>query len=471
MIESAILLSLLASAPAPLVASGSPGAQDDWSGWRGPGGNGVATGPLPIQWSEEENVRWKVPIPGKGLSSPVALDGRIYLTTAVATGEAQPAPEPQAGGRGGRGGRGAPPVEQDFLVLAFDHASGEVLWETVVTTATPHEGTHPDGSFASPTLTTDGERLYASFGSTGIFALDLEGEVLWQTDLGDMSIANSFGEGSSPALAGDKLILLWQHNGDSFLAALNAADGKEAWRQPRESGTSWCTPTCVETAEGTVVVVPGSTTTAYRAKDGEVVWTYAAVEAPRPEEAGGERGGRGGGRGGRGGRGGGGSSGVAASAVAEAGVVYLSTSSRGGSFVALAVEPKEAGPDGKSGPLLWQHAGDTPYIPSPILYDGVLYSLKSNSAILSALDAATGKVLYEGQRLDRLGDSYASPIAADGKLYFFSRDGTCEVVRAGKDFETLAVNVIEDGIDASPCVVGNTLVLRGGQHLYCIEAK
>jgi len=248
-----------------------------------------------------------------------------------------------------------------------------------------------------------------------------------------MNITNSFGEGSSPVLADGKLVILWQHDGDSFLAALDPADGKEVWRKERESGTSWCTPTCVETAAGTVVVVPGSTTTAYRAEDGEVLWSYAAP-APQVQEAGGGRGGRGGGGGGR--------SGVVTSAVADAGVVYLSTSSRGGAFLALEVEPKEAGPDGKSGPLLWSRAGDTPYIPSPILYDGILYSLKSNSAILSAMDAATGEVLYEGQRLDRLGDSYASPVAANGKLYFCSRDGTCEVVRAGKSAKPVGLTLL-----------------------------
>jgi len=464
MILSTALYSLLVSAPTPLPA------QEDWPGWRGPNGNGVAAGTLPLEWSEEKNVLWKADVPGKGLSSPVVFDGRIYLTSAVAIGEApEPQPEPEGNGRGGRGGRGgfgrsAPPVEHDFLVLALDHESGEILWEVVATTATPHEGTHGDGSFATPTLTTDGEKLFVSFGSVGIFAYDLEGELLWETDLGDMSIMNSFGEGTSPVLAGDKLMVLWQHSGDSFLAALSTADGKEVWRQARESGTSWCTPTCVESEAGTLVIVPGATTTAYRAADGEVVWTHTETAAAGQQDGGGRRGGRGG-------RGGGGGSTVVTSAVVDDGVVYLSTSSRGGSFVALHVEPQGTGPGGEPGQVAWSRVGDTPYIPSPILYDGILYSLKSNSAILSAMDAATGEVLYEGQRLEGLGDSYASPVAANGRLYFSSRDGTCEVIRAGAEFESLAVNVLDDSLDASPAIVGNTLLLRGGSYLYCIGAQ
>ena len=343
MILSAALTILLFTAPIP------PQDSQDWPGWRGPGGNGVAAGTPPIEWSEEKNVLWKTEIPGKGLSSPVSVGARIFLTSAVATGEApEPQPEPQdQEGRGGRGGfgrggfgRGAPPVEHDFLVMALDHETGEVIWEVVATSATPHEGTHGDGSFASPTITTDGEKLFVSFGSVGIFAYDLKGKLLWNTDLGDMSIMFSFGEGISPVLADDKLMILWQHNGDSFLVALNTEDGKEVWRQKRESGSSWCTPTCVTTEAGTLVIVPGATTTAYHAADGQVAWTHKTTASV--QQGGADRGGRGGrsGRGGRGGGGGGG--GVISSAVADDGVVYLSTSSRGGSFLALHVETTTA---------------------------------------------------------------------------------------------------------------------------------
>ena len=468
MILFAALTTLLFSAPT------APQDSQDWAGWRGPGGNGVAAGLPPLEWSEEQNVRWKTEIPGKGISSPVSVGGRIFLTSAVATGETpepEPQPEPQGTGRrGGRGGfgRGAPPVEHDFLVLAIDHETGEVIWEVVATTATPHEGTHGDGSFATPTIATDGETLFVSFGSVGIFAYDLQGKLLWKTDLGDMSIMFSFGEGISPVLADDKLMILWQHNGDSFLAALNTADGKEIWRQKRESGSSWCTPTCVETEAGTLVIVPGATTTAYHAADGRIAWTHKA--AATAQQGTGDRGGRGG-AGGRGRRGGGGGSGVIASAVAGDGVVYLSTGSRGGSFLALHIEAQEADGGEESDRVAWSRPGGTPYVPSPILYDGIFYSLKSNSAILLAVDAATGEVLYEGQRMDGLGDSYASPIAAGGRLYFTGRDGTCEVVRAGPKFESLAVNVLDDSIDASPAVVGNTLLLRGRTYLYCIAEQ
>src|SRR5262245_13907055 len=209
---------MLLIALAPLCSMLVPfSGSDSWAGWRGPHASGVAEGSPPIEWSESKNVRWKTAIPGKANSSPIVWGERVFLTTSVGTGKKADAPPPQDGDQDrGRGQRGTPaPIEeQDFVVLALDRKSGAIVWQKKVATAMPHEGTHPDGTYASPTPTTDGERVYTSFGSYGIYALTLAGEPVWQVDLGDMKVYNAFGEGSSPVLCGDLLLVNWDNEGD-----------------------------------------------------------------------------------------------------------------------------------------------------------------------------------------------------------------------------------------------------------------
>lgn len=486
----------------PLALSTLSGAthepQRDWPGWLGAGHGPVAEGAPPVNWSETSNVRWKVPIEGKGLSSPVVVGGVVYLTTAVPTG-AEPASKPEAEpearperpgrpdvppGRPGAGGRGGfmsstPPTEQEFRVLALDAATGAVRWSRLASTHTPHEATHGDGSFATPTIAVDAGRVYASFGSGGIFAYDLKGELLWQTDLGDMSVQGSFGEGSSPVVASGRLIVHWGHNGDSFLIALEGATGEEAWRQPRAPGTVWATPVVVRVGERELVVLAGPTTQAYDAKTGALAWFVGDDGQPKVEPA--EPDGRGGaggpaGRGGRGGPGGGGgmTMGAIATAAVADGRIFTSTGSRRGALVALSIAPPVSdAADTDAGALdrtLWSHEGDTPNIPSPLVLDGTLYVMKGNAGVLGAFDVATGAPHYVGQRLAGVADSYASPVAAGGHLYFTGRDGTFEVVRAGKEFASVAVNRLDDKFDATPAIVGDTLILRGAKQLYCIGA-
>ncbi len=472
------MLSLLAPRTlallATLVHAGSAGS-GEWPGWRGPGGSGVAPGSPPLAWSETENVRWKALIPGRGSSSPVVWGTRVFLTTAVATGKEAPAPAagpegPDRDGRGrgeeggegrgareggadgagappggaqerGRGRRDAPLQEQDFLVLALNRADGSLAWERTATTAMPHQGTHPDGNYASPTLVTDGEHVFASFGSFGVFAYTAAGEPLWQKDLGDMEIMGGFGEGSSPVLFGDVLLINWDHEGDSFLVALDKRTGAERWRQARPSGTTWTTPVVVQVGETAEVIVGAARTIAYDLADGHELWSYGAV----------------------GGRGGG----VITSPVVSDGLLVLATGNRDGEF--RAIELAAAKGEVKPGAgLLWTHAGDTPHIPSPLVFDGIVYALKANSGLLSAFDVGTGERLYGPTRMAGLANAYASPVAAGGRLYFVDREGATEILAAGPEFQSLAVNTLDEAFDASPAVAGDELYLRGREHLYCI---
>ena len=488
-----MLLTLLAASPALLTSPLINGTGDEWPGWRGPGANGVGVGSPPTEWSEGNNVKWKVALPGKGTSSPVVWGDRVFLTTAIPTETAPKEEEAESGGGGRRGGFGGrsmsvPIVEQEFVVLALDRADGSEIWRRTASTQMPHQGTHRDGSYATPTLVTDGEFVCASFGSYGIYTFTFDGEPVWNKDLGDMDIAGGFGEGSSPVLHGDSLVINWDHSGDSFVVALNRKTGDEIWRKERDAVTTWVSPMLVESKGGPLVVIGGAKTIAYRVSDGEEAWSYdssapAPVEeekddaadedegeeeddegeeeepAPRrrawPGTSGGSRGGSSGGMP---------RSGVVTSPVVHNGILLYSTGSRRGSFRAL----KLSEASGVVESALWTSEGDTPHIPSPIAYDGIFYSLKSNSGLISAYSVETGERLYGPERMVGLTDAYASPIAAGGNIFFVGRDGTTEVVAAGSEYKSVAVNELDETIDASPALAGDQLFLRGTSHLYCI---
>jgi outer membrane protein assembly factor BamB len=437
---AALAASLSAAAPSGSKAE----AERYWAQWRGPQANGVA--PLarpPVEWSETKNVRWKVAIPGKGSATPVVWGDRLYVLTAVpgekkaAAAPASPAAGPAAGGR--------PPLStppdtvQKFTVMALRRSDGKVLWEKVVREELPHEGTHPTASFASASAVTDGERVYAHFGSRGLYALDAGGKLLWEKDLGDMTIKLSFGEGSSPVLAGDRLFVQWDHEGDSFLVALDRKTGKELWRQKRDEKTSWATPLVVEHAGRSQVVTSATgRVRSYDASTGEVVWETTGMTQntiPTP--------------------------------VHLDGLVILTSGFRGNALLAVKLAEAKGDLDGSKA-IAWSLDRDTPYVPSPLLYGDLLYFLKGNNGLLSAFNARTGERLYGPERLEGVPNVYASPVGADGRIYVAGREGATAVVQQGPAFKVLAVNTLDDGFDASPVAVDGELYLRGQRFLYCI---
>lgn len=442
---SLMTLAALAASLSPAAPAGSKTEGERyWAQWRGPQSNGVA--PLarpPVEWSETKNVRWKVAIPGKGSATPVVWGDRLYLLTAVpgekkaAEAPASPAVDPAAGGRPRMST--PPDAVQKFTVMALRRKDGKVLWERVVREELPHEGTHPTASFASASAVTDGERIYAHFGSRGLYALDAGGKLLWEKDLGDMRIKLSFGEGSSPVLAGDRLFVQWDHEGDSFLVALDRKTGKEQWRQKRDEKTSWATPLVVEHAgRAQVVTSATSRVRSYDAATGELLWETPGMTQntiPTP--------------------------------VHLDGLVILTSGFRGNAL--LAVKLAEAKGDlGGSKAIAWSLDRDTPYVPSPLLYGDLLYFLKGNNGLLSAFNARTGERLYGPERLEGVPNVYASPVGADGRIYVAGREGATAVVQQGPAFKVLAVNTLDDGFDASPVAVDSELYLRGQRFLYCI---
>jgi len=434
---SAVALFLAGSWPA--VASANDGRY--WPQWRGPLGTGEAPkAKPPVEWSETKNVRWKIQIPGVGKSTPVVWEDLVILTSAVPTGKDVPPPATPAPAPGGRPAQVSPESAFEFVVLAYGRSDGKLRWQRTVKQEKPHEGLHKDGTYASGSALTDGKRIYAFFGSRGLYALDMKGRVLWQKDLGHMQTRNAFGEGASPALHRDTLVVTWDHEGADFIVALSAVDGKEKWRKQRDEPTTWATPLVVEHGgRGQVVVGGTNKLLSYDVETGDLVWQAAGLTMN-----------------------------VIPSPVAADGVVYAMSGFRGNALRAIRLADAKgeiAGPPA----LAWSYDKDTPYVPSPLLVGGGLYFLKSNSGILTSLDAASGTPRFS-ERLEALPNVYASPVAADGRIYVVGREGAAVVLAAGPQLKVLATNRLDDAFDASPALVDGELYLRGAKHLYRISA-
>jgi outer membrane protein assembly factor BamB len=422
------------------AAEGDVSAQhiQNWHQWRGPLASGVAPlGDPPLTWSETQNVRWKVRIPGDGSSTPVVWGDRLYVLSAEATdrpAEKPAEPHPDA--------KTQPPgVYYRFLVICLDRASGETIWQQTACEAVPHEGHHQSHSYAASSAVVDGRRVYAYFGSRGLYCFDLSGKQLWQREFGRMRTRYGWGEGATPALHGDTLIVPWDQEDESFVVALDAASGQERWRRERDEPTGWATPLIYEHGGRAQVVLNGTNRArCYDLKTGELIWecggqTVNAIPSP----------------------------------VLAGDRVICMSGYRG--YAAFAIPLDASGDITEAKSFLWSHSRGTPYVPSPLLADGLLYFTRVNSSILSCLDAKTGEVVYEGQRLDGLADLYGSPSAAAGRIYITDRDGATLVIKQGRAYEVLALNKLDDPIDASPVIVGKQLLLRGRRHLYCLEAQ
>lgn len=415
-------------------------AEDYWPAWRGPNANGVAVkGDPPITWSESENIKWKVEIPDSGDCTPIIWGDKIFLQTAVATAEDnRVAPPPQS-----ESGREIftrmPTVPYRFNVVCLDRETGKVLWERCAQEATPHEGHHPSSSFSASSIVTDGEKLWASFGSRGLHCYDLDGNHQWSAGLGQMLSFRAFGEGSSPVLAGDAVIVLADHEGDSKLIAFNKDTGERLWEKDRDEGTSWSTPLLTQVGDTFQVITSASKfIRSYDVKTGDLVWQCSGLPGP-----------------------------AVPSPVVGFGKVYCTVGYRG--YALLAIELGRTGDLSDSDAIAWQLDKNTPYVASPLLYGDRIYFLDTLKPSLSCYEAQTGKPVYVGQRLEGMKQIYASPMAVDGRIYFAGRKGSMIVIKHSDTFEVLAANSLDDeGFDASPVVVGDELYLKGDTYLYCI---
>lgn len=469
--KAAFSAALICVAAATAVAQPGDEDQKNWPHWRGPLVTGASpSGNPPTTWDEKTNIKWKVAIPGKGSASPIVWGDKLFLLTAIETqktallqetqpdrpganatqdrpeggrrgegrGRGGPGGPPGGGGRGGFGGGAAPISPYQFVVLCLDRNTGKILWKQVAREEVPHEGAHNTNTFASASAVTDGKLLYASFGSRGLYCYDLDGNLKWDVDLGDMQTRNSFGEGATPALHGDTLIVPWDHEGQDFVVALDAKTGEEKWRQTRDEPTTWSTPLVVPRGDGWQVVLSGTNRVrSYDLETGDTLW-----------ECGGQ------------------TTNVIPIPVANDEFVFAMSGFRGAALYAIPLDA--TGDLTDSDKVAWKRSEGTPYISSPVLSNGLLYFTKDRNAILTCVEAATGKEVYSNQRLPDMNTLYSSPVAAGGNVYFFSREGTGVVVKEGREFEVVATNKLDETIDASPAVVGDTMYVRGEKSLYCI---
>jgi outer membrane protein assembly factor BamB len=409
-------------------------AERFWPQWRGPYASGVSrTADPPVEWSETKNIRWKTEIPGRGSASPVVWGDRLFVLTAIpmgASGATSHDPKGQA----------RPRDVHRFTILAIDRRTGRVVWERTAREERPRAPSMGDGTWASSSAITDGQRVFAFFESSGLYAYNMDGTPLWQKHFGEKNMFAEVGEsGSTPVLYGNRLVVVWDHQGASFIAALNASTGQEIWRAERQDVDSWGTPLVVEQDGRAQVVTTGDKRVrSYDLETGRLVWEHDGLDMnPIP------------------------------SPVAENGMVFITAGFRSSRLHAIRLADAKGNLAGSTA-IAWTLDRDTPYVPSPLLYDGVLYLLKSNAGILSVFDARSGRPHYQLQRLNGLPEVYSSPVAARGRIYITSRDGTTLVIRHGSRFEVLATNTLDDGFDASPALVDNDLYLRGNRYLYCI---
>jgi len=426
------------------VSASGPG---DWAQWRGPDWNGIARGDAPLTWSDTEHIKWKTEIPGRGHSSTVIWGDKIFLTTSVPTpvstsAAAAPAanqPQPRRGGFGRGGGAQA---EQKLLLMCLDRKTGKLLWERVAKIATPHEGYHPQyGSFASNSPVTDGKYVIAFFGSRGVYCYDLDGNKIWEKDFGvQLRMFNGFGEGSWPTLEGNTLLLLYDHEGDSFLVALDKSTGKELWRANRNDGnTNWSGPVVI-TYQGKkqIIVTATRKVHAYDFETGKPIWEVAGLgqnTIPAP--------------------------------VSDGSMVWVMSGYRNPNLLAIKLgrEGDLTGTDA----IVWQNQRGNSYTPSPVLADGKLYVL-TDSGMLSCFDAKTGTPFYQQQRLPKPYNFKSSPVAANGKLYLASEEGDVIVVKMGEKYEVLATNTLENQMFiGTPAIIDGEIYLRGQNTLFCIR--
>ena len=393
----------------------------------------------PVEWSETENIRWKIALPGTGHSTPIVWGDRVLITTAVPYGDPM---EPRYDSA--HGAHDSVPVTQRhrFIVLAVSRREGKILWQRTLHTEVPHEGGHLSGTFASHSPVTDGEHVFAFFGSRGIYALDLDGELQWKADLGEMQTKHAHGEGSSPALHGDTVIINWDHEGRSFVIAFDKRTGDERWRVAREEVTSWATPIVVEHGGKPQLIISGTNRVrGYDLVTGNVIWECGGLSAN-----------------------------VVATPVSADGMVYAASSYDTRAMLAIRLDGAKGDITGTD-QVVWSRRRGTPYVPSPLLYGDSLYFLHHYQGILSRVHAKTGEERTGPFRLGGIRNVYASPVGAANRLYITDRHGTTLVMSHASLPKMLAVNRLDDSFSASAAVAGGELFLRGQRNLYCIAEE
>ena len=386
-----------------------------WTRWRGPSGQGlVKGGKYTDKWSPTDGVKWKVPVPGRGHSSPIVWGDHIFLTT-----------EYEGGAK--------------LSMLAYSRKDGKQLWETFVPTDGV-EHVYPKNSRASATAVTDGKLVYGSFGTHGLAAFDFKGKMVWHTAVGKLN--NYHGSAGSPILYKDRLFIYQDHRGTdttkSFVAAYDKTTGKQVWKTDRTEMTGWGTPVVIRAGDRDELIVSSMRKVyGYDPASGKELWTVAGLTVE-----------------------------VIPTPVVAEGLVICSSGRQGPT---LAIRPGGSG-DVTSTHLAWSSPKGSPFVPSGLVLDGILYMVNDLQSVLTAHDVKTGAVLYQGRLGEAKKEGFsASPVATNGKIFFTNDDGETFVLQGGKEFKLLHVNQLGEQTLASPALVDGRWYFRTAGHLLAIE--
>jgi len=414
----------------------------NWPQWRGPEGSGISNEKnLPSEWSPTKNIKWKTPIEGRSHSSPIVWGNRIFLTTAVEGAEVPGAKavkhqidgkdfiHPDSVGAN---------KKHTFKVMALDRDSGKLVWQQTAWEGTPYDDRHRKSSYAASTPATDGKMVYAFFGTEGLYAYDFKGRLVWKAQLGNIGTLG-MGAATSPILYDNFVIVQADEENAtaSFIIALDKKTGKEVWKTPRKIQVSWCTPLLVRTATRTELITSGTENViAYDPATGKELWRHKGLE-----------------------------SNAIPSPVANNEMAYLVAGFP--TKITYAIRLGQNGDLTGTPNVPWKYEKGTAYVPSPILYGDYLY-LTTDRGILTALDAKTGEVKYEGGRIPIPATFTASPVAFEGKILMTSEDGDTFMIKAGPKHEILGTNSVGEAVYASPAIADGHIFIRGEKNLYCI---
>ena len=428
-------LAILVAGAGPTSLSASESMH--WPQWRGPNANGVVDGGKPpLTWGATENLAWVTQLPGKGASTPIIVGKRLFVVSAEETAVVVVPPIMKHAEA-----RTEPPLRYyRFWLLALDRESGEELWRKKIVEAAPHEGHHRTNTYAGGSPVSDGERLYLSLGSRGIYTFDLDGALLWKRDLGQIRTRRGWGEASTPAVHGANLIIPWDQEDQSRLVNLDAESGEILWEVARNEPSNWSTPVFLPSPGGMQVVLNGTNRArGYSLLNGRSIWevgTLSVNAIPSP--------------------------------VFDDNFVYCMSGYQ--KSIAFAIPRGAVGDLTDSTELGWIAKRNTPYVASPLLYRGMIYMTKGLGSRISILNAKTGEAVVEAEPLTGLSNVYASPIGVNGFVYIVDREGNTAVLRAGNQLDVVSINRINDTVDASPVVVGDRLYLRSWNAVYCFTS-
>ena len=430
----------------PLLAENT----ENWPRLRGSLANGlpvdISDKSLPVKWSKTENVKWKTNVPGSGWSSPIVWGDKVFVTSVI-NDKAEENAKPKAGLYLGRGRRGIPSGLHHWMVYCMDLKSGKVLWEKEAYTGEPPVGRHPKSTYAAETPVTDGKRLYVLFGDLGMWCYDLNGKEIWKHKIESKKTMFDYGAAASPVIHENQVIYVYDNNEQSYIAALDAEKGTEKWRVLRDGKSTWATPYIWKTKNRTEIVVPGRKKILSYDLDGKMLWELSGRMSNL----------------------------VIPSPFVVDDLLYVTS----GYFAdphrpVYAIKPGAKGDislkeDEESNNFIkWYQPKGGPYNTTPVVYNGIYYLLL-DQGMISTYDSKTGNQFYDRIRFPRGASFTSSPWGYKDKLFCLAENGKTYVLKAGKEFEILHVNDLDELCMTCPAIVGGQLLIRTESSVYCIS--